>query len=117
MGRYGNGASVEDIARIAGISEGSVEKYTERCQIAIMSLHDQYVRALTVEEKEVEKRWIERESRCPGWRDGYLMYDGTPVDLFQRPGLNGDAYYHRKCRYGINLQVCYLFFPSFPSSK
>ena len=31
MGRYGNGASVEDIACTAGCSEGSVENYTNQC--------------------------------------------------------------------------------------
>ena len=40
LGRYGNGASVQDIARQAGCSEGSVEKYTDRCFEAIESLHD-----------------------------------------------------------------------------
>jgi hypothetical protein len=60
---------------------------------------------LTDEEKEMEKRWVEEHSGCIGWRDGWLMYDGTPVDLFQKPGLNGDAYWSRKCRYGINVQV------------
>lgn len=107
MGRFGNGASVSDLARIAGISEGSVEKYTERCQKAILTHHDQYVRMVSDAEKEVEKKWVERESGCVGWRDGWLMYDGTPIDLFQRPGLNGDAYWNRKCNYGINTQVGY----------
>ena len=37
MGRYGNGASVEDIARDAGISVGSVENYTSRYLVAIES--------------------------------------------------------------------------------
>lgn len=105
MGRYGNGASVQDIARMAGVSEGSVEKFTERCQIALLVHHDQYVRILTPEEKEVEKRWVEERTGLVGWREGVIMYDGTPVDLYQKPGLNGDAYYHRKCRYGIGLQV------------
>jgi hypothetical protein len=43
MGRYGNGASVEDIARAAGCSEGSVENYTNRCFEAILSLQAQFV--------------------------------------------------------------------------
>jgi hypothetical protein len=38
MGRYGNGASVEDIACAAGYSEGSVENYTNCCFEAILSL-------------------------------------------------------------------------------
>jgi len=31
MGCFGNGASLEDIARISGSSEGSVENFTWRC--------------------------------------------------------------------------------------
>jgi len=41
LGRYGNGASVEDIAHAAGCSEGSVENYTNCCFQAILSLHSQ----------------------------------------------------------------------------
>jgi hypothetical protein len=59
MGRYGNAASVEDIVRIAGCSEGSVDNYTDRCFTAIESLHDLFVRQLTAAEKEVEKKWMD----------------------------------------------------------
>jgi hypothetical protein len=54
MGWYGNSASVKDIACIAGISEGSVENYTEHCLVAIESLHNIFVHKLTPEEKEVD---------------------------------------------------------------
>ena len=43
MGRYGNGASVKDIARAAACSEGSVENYTNRCFEAMLSLQSQFV--------------------------------------------------------------------------
>jgi hypothetical protein len=105
MGRFGNGASVPDLGWMGGISEGSVEKFTQCCQHAILKHHDTFVRMLTPEEKEVEKRWIEQKSGCAGWRDSWVMYDGTLIDLYQKPGLNGDAYWHRKCRYGFNAQV------------
>ena len=42
------------------------------------------------------------------WREGWLMYDGTIVMLYARPGLDGDAYYTRKCNYGLNIQVSNL---------
>lgn len=107
MGRYGNGASVEDVARMAGCSEGSVENYTRRCFTAILSLHDQFVRPLTPEEKEVEKAYMDNHLGFKGlWREGWVMYDGTIVVLFRKPGQNGDAYYTRKSNYGLNLQVC-----------
>jgi len=41
------------------------------------------------------------------WRDGWVMYDGTIIVLYARPGLNGDAYYTRKSNYGLNLQVIF----------
>ena len=106
MGRFGNAASLEDIAREAGCSEGTVELYTERCFTAILSLHDTFVRPLTEEEKEREKEWIDEHVGFKGlWREGWVMYDGTIVVLYARPGFDGDAYYTRKCNYGLNLQV------------
>lgn len=110
-GRYGNGASVEDVARIAGISEGSVLKYSERCMKAIMSLESEAIRQLTEEEKETEKCWVEQQVGCPAFRDGWCTGDGTLVRLHQKPGLNGDAYFSRKMSYDLNVQVralCYL---------
>jgi hypothetical protein len=106
MGRSGNAAAVEEIARIAGCGEGSVENYTNRCFTAIEALHDLFIRKLTREEKEVEKEWVDENLGFQGlWREGYLMYDGTIVVLFRKPGLNGDAYYTRKGNYGLNVQV------------
>jgi hypothetical protein len=106
MGRYGNGASIEDVGRIAGCSEGSVENYTRRCFTAIEALHSLFVRRLTLAEKEVEKQWIDQQIGFRGtWREGWIMYDGTIVVLYKKPGLNGDAYYTRKGNYGLNVQV------------
>ena len=44
MGHFGNGASLEDIARVSGGSEGSVENCTEQCFRAIEDLHYLFVR-------------------------------------------------------------------------
>lgn len=106
MGRNGNGASLEDIARTAGCSEGAVEKYTERCFRAIESFHDTFVCLPTAQEKEREKCWIEDHLGFSGtWREGWVMYDGTIVVLYAKPALNGDAYFTRKSNYGLNVQV------------
>ncbi|THU98107.1 hypothetical protein K435DRAFT_661587 [Dendrothele bispora CBS 962.96] len=79
LGHYGNAASLRIIARTAGVAEGS---------------------------KEVEKCWIDERLGFRGtWREGWVMYDGTIVPLFRKPGLNGDAYFTRKSNYGLNLQV------------
>jgi len=109
MGCFGNAASLIDVAREAGCSTGSVEEFTDRCFTAIESLHDTFVRPLTADEKEVEKRWIDAHMGFEGlWRDGWVMYDGTIVVLYARPALDSDAYYTRKSNYGLNLQVSSL---------
>jgi len=59
MGQYGNGVSVGDVARVAGISNGSVQNFTKWSFDAIESLHDLFVCPLTQEEREVEKRWLD----------------------------------------------------------
>ncbi|KAF8839689.1 hypothetical protein BDN67DRAFT_990751 [Paxillus ammoniavirescens] len=97
MGHYGNGTCLEDIAWIAGISEGSVEPFTEWCFKAIESLHDAFVCMPMAEEKEFEKVWMDNR--------GWVMYDGTIVVLYTKPGLNGDAYFTQKFNYGLNLQI------------
>jgi hypothetical protein len=61
MGQHGNSASIQDIARTAGCSEGSVENYTDRCFDAIESLQEIFVCRLTPEEKEQEKQWIDQK--------------------------------------------------------
>ena len=43
MGHYGNGASVDEVVRVAGCSEGSIENYTEHCFMAIEGLYDLFV--------------------------------------------------------------------------
>jgi hypothetical protein len=78
LGRYGNAASVGDIARNFGYSEGAVELFTKRCFQAIESLHGSFVCQLIVAEKEAEKQRIDGKVGFKGlWREGWVMYDGT----------------------------------------
>ena len=106
LGHYGNAASVGDIARNFGYSEGAVELFTHRCFQAIESLHGNFVRRPTAAEKEMEKQWIDGKVGFQGlWREGWVMYDGTIIPLHAKPGYNGDAYYTRKSNYGLNVQV------------
>jgi hypothetical protein len=106
MGHFGNAASLADIAREAGCSEGFVELWTDHCLAAIESLHNTFVQPLTPEEKEAEKVWMDENMGFKGlWREGWLMYDGTIIVLYAQPGMEGDAYYTCKSNYGLNLQV------------
>ncbi|KZT39961.1 hypothetical protein SISSUDRAFT_1002838, partial [Sistotremastrum suecicum HHB10207 ss-3] len=108
-GRYGNGASVADVARVAGISEGAVLLFSRRVMTAILSLQGRAMRKVTEEEKRVEMDWVEERTGCPSFRNGWLTVDGTIVVLAYKPSLNGSAYFTRKMNYGLNVQVINLF--------
>src|SRR6266550_595886 len=61
-----------------GVWELILEHFICRCITAIESLHDDFVRPLTPEEKEAEKAWVDAMMDFKGlWREGWLMYDGT----------------------------------------
>lgn len=108
LDHYGNAESLEDVARLAGISKGSVEAFIYHCFDAIEALHDMFVRPLTQKEKEWEK-WMDQHLGFKGlWNEGWIMYNRTIVILYAKPGLNGDAYYTCKANYGLNVQVCNL---------
>ncbi|KAG9084216.1 hypothetical protein FRC06_004162 [Ceratobasidium sp. 370] len=51
LGRYGNGASMDDVAFLAGVGHGTVPLYTKRVITAILDLHGRYIRVLTDEER------------------------------------------------------------------
>lgn len=104
-GRYRNGAGVDDVARIAGLSEGSVLKFSDRVCTAILSLESVAMRKITEEEKEREKDWVKAQVRCQGFHQGWCTGDGTLIRLHQKPGLNGNAYFSRKMQYDLNVQA------------
>ena len=115
LGHYGNAASLEDVARLAGVSSGSVEAFTYRCFDVIQALHNMFVQPLTPEEKEREKEWMDQHLEFKGlWREGWIMYDGTIVVLYAKPGRDGDAYYTRKANYGLNVQVRLFYHLTLP---
>lgn len=105
-GHYGNGSSVVEIATWAGVLVGLVRKATVRVMIALISLHNLAIRLPTDTEKEASKQWVEDSLKCPEWRNGFVIVDGTKFPLFQHPGLHGDAWLNKNKDYSANAQVC-----------
>ena len=54
------------------------------------------------EERLLISHRFERDHGIPG---AVGIVDGTPVFFSQRPGVDGEVFWSRKCRYGINLQL------------
>jgi hypothetical protein len=83
FGHFGNGASVTKIANYFGVAFGTVINSTKRVMTAICneSFRLSVMRWPDADEKEAAKAWVE-DTSCYGWRDGWLMVDGTLVPLF-----------------------------------
>ncbi|KAF0719974.1 Aste57867_668 [Aphanomyces stellatus] len=104
LGRYGNGGSIEILARYFGISEGSVAQYCKRCIMAIMSLEwdvvywPDYLERLNIATR------IESNN---GFEGCVSFVDGTLFPVYARPSEHGEDYYNRKGYYGMaGMIVC-----------
>jgi hypothetical protein len=103
---FGNAASVKKVAYLMGVSYGTVENATtcvltavchaEFC-LSIMQWPDDTAREMAKQEVE----WFS----CPGWRDGWLMVNGSLVPLYGRPGYYGNTWFDHKHNYSMNVQV------------
>lgn len=105
-GHYGNAISPEDVAQWAGVSIGSVINCSNRVMVAILDLHDTFIvfPALDSDDAEQARRFVEARS-CPEWRNGIFAVDGSAINLYEKPGLYGEAFYDRKSNYSLNCQV------------
>jgi len=86
--------------------EGSVELYTDRCIVALLSLEKETVFWPTCgsEDRISIKRHIREISGFPSCL-GFI--DGTLIPLESKPMIDGEDYYSRKGKYGIStLIVC-----------
>ena len=102
LGCDGNGASIGRIAGQFGVSYGSVELYTHRVFVALVSIKNQVI----YWPNEAERILIsDRFNRNHGMPGTVGIIDGTPVNLMQRPHIDGEVFWTRKCRYSMNLQL------------
>ncbi|EGN97083.1 hypothetical protein SERLA73DRAFT_57521 [Serpula lacrymans var. lacrymans S7.3] len=110
FGHYGNAASIEDTATLAGVSTGSIVNYTEQVMIAILNRHDLYIKFPQDgdADKKKAKEWV-RSRTTRAWEGGWLCADGSGFNLYQKPGLHGEGYFDRKSRYSISCQVSSFF--------
>lgn len=102
LGGNGNGNSVGRSSRLAGIGAGTVQLFTNRVFTAILSLEKQVVTWPNAEER---IRISGRFDRKYGLKGCVGIIDGTPIVFSQRPHIDGETYWSRKCHYAMNVQL------------
>ncbi|KIK12767.1 hypothetical protein PISMIDRAFT_120291 [Pisolithus microcarpus 441] len=112
VSHYGNGATTEDITEWAGVLIGTVYNCYHRVMIALLQLHSDIIHFDPMEPEDQQewdqvKQWVESRS-CPEWRGGFMCVDGSPFNLFQKPGWHGEGFYDHKSHYLLSAQVIIL---------
>ncbi|KAG2048435.1 hypothetical protein BDR06DRAFT_984800 [Suillus hirtellus] len=79
IGHYGNAATTQDLAEWAGVSE----------------------------ERKRAQQWVEGRT-CQEWCGGFLCVNGTPFNLFQKPGWHGEGFFDKNSNYSLTTQVVIL---------
>jgi len=101
VGRYGNGASAEDMSSKFGIGQGTVRQYMQRVAAALIDVKDKWVywpvgeEMNTIRAQMAEKGFI----NCVGGLDGTLC----PLQV--APSIDGECYFDRYKRYSVGIQI------------
>jgi hypothetical protein len=102
LGCNGNGSSIGSNARYAGIGNGTVCKFTDRVFYALISKKDDIIKwPNAIERAHISKRF-ELDHGLP---NAVGIVDGTHCIFAQKPRIDGEVYWSRKCCYSINLQL------------
>ncbi|KIK12172.1 hypothetical protein PISMIDRAFT_121349, partial [Pisolithus microcarpus 441] len=109
-GHYGNAVMTEDAAEWVGVCVGMVYNCFWCIMIATLQHHDNCIHFDPLEgndqeEHEHVKQWVEDQMGIPEWQHGFLCIDGSPLNLFQKPGWHGEGFYDHKSHYSISSQV------------
>jgi hypothetical protein len=103
LGCNGNSSGTLKLARLGGVSEGSILNYTARVISAILdNLVPQFLTWPSTNERLLTSARFSEKYGFPGCVG---IVDGTHVILHNSPSFDAPSYWTRKQQYAINLQV------------
>ncbi|KIK12177.1 hypothetical protein PISMIDRAFT_121341, partial [Pisolithus microcarpus 441] len=110
VGHCGNGATTEDVTEWARVSIGTV--YNCYCWVMIMllQLHDDVIHFDLMELLHRGSRTRQSDglnvTAAQSGGEGFCAFDGSPFNLFPKPGWHGEGFYDCKSHYSLSTQVC-----------
>ncbi|KAJ1042465.1 hypothetical protein NDA10_007101 [Ustilago hordei] len=108
LGWSGNGGGVCDVAFACGCSRGSVHVWTDRTIAGLYKLNSEVVTFATEDEHAKAKAWVADKSGVEEWSRGWLVVDGTHINLAWKPALNAREHYSYKGDYTFNIALVFL---------
>ncbi|CCF49926.1 uncharacterized protein UHOR_14003 [Ustilago hordei] len=107
LGLSGNGG-VCDVAFACSCSQGSVHEWTDRTIAGLYKLNSKVVTFATEDEHAKAKAWVADKSGVEEWSRGWLVVDGTHINLAWKPALNAHEHYSYKGDYTFNIVLVFL---------
>ncbi|SPO27686.1 uncharacterized protein UTRI_10164 [Ustilago trichophora] len=108
LGRSGNGGGVRDAAFACGCSWGSVHLWTEKTIKALYEINTEVVTFATKDERAKASAWVKEKSGVEEWGRGWLVADGTHINLAWKPAMNAREHYSYKGDYTFNVALVFL---------
>ncbi|SPO27276.1 uncharacterized protein UTRI_10393 [Ustilago trichophora] len=108
LGRSGNGGGVRDAAFACGCSWGSVHLWTEKTIRALYEINTEVVTFATEDKRAKASAWVKRKSGVEEWGRGWLVADGTHINLAWKPAMNAREHYSYKGDYTFNVALVFL---------
>ncbi|KAE8209084.1 hypothetical protein CF327_g6882, partial [Tilletia walkeri] len=107
LGHYGNGVKESSVASYFGLGKGTVVKCTNRTMQAVLRA-DKIKKSVRWPAEGQPREASKKEAAARSileWRGGWCGVDGTTVPLSEKPYLYGPAWFDRKGRYSMNVQI------------
>ncbi|KAG2064094.1 hypothetical protein BDR04DRAFT_1182220 [Suillus decipiens] len=101
-GHYGNAITLEDVAQWACVCVGSMVNCTNCVMIAFVCFL-----ADNSEDADLACKFAE-SCTCPEWKSGFLVIDGSTMDLFTKASYYGETFFDRKPKYSLGYQAVIL---------
>ena len=79
--------------------------FTGRVLTAVISLKEDFIRWSTEHERERMSDYMDERY---GLKNAVGIIDGTHFNLSQRPHVDGEVFWTRKCRYGVHGTVYFV---------
>ncbi|SAM58687.1 uncharacterized protein UBRO_20403 [Ustilago bromivora] len=108
LGQSGNGGGVCDVAFACSCSRGLVHEWTDRTIAGLYELNSKVVTFATEDKCAKAKAWVADKSGVKEWSIGWLVVDGTHINLAWKPALNACEHYSYKGDYTFNIALVFL---------
>jgi hypothetical protein len=100
----------QDLAEWVGVLIGMVYNCFKQVMIAILRNYDNKIHFDPLDHKDQEEQKRSQQcvegKTCQEWCGGFLCVDGTPFNLFQKPGWHGEGFFDKNLNYSLVAQVC-----------